>query len=185
MTSENNKLHLSKQYNCWSLRYSRSITCRRCSNYIFILDLTPGFIGLGNDNCKMRQETFKFLDLVCLFSDVDRYEFCIFWVLGPFKSNIFKHECIAGTHTNFMKTLKGPTIENSSQQHCLLLEIWRYIWLWIFLCNMSPWLTWASAHHASLVVGIVGAAIHQVTTLVPHTQLTAVGQRQGDGSCCA
>ena len=21
--------------------------CRRCSNYIFILDLTPGFIGLG------------------------------------------------------------------------------------------------------------------------------------------
>ena len=50
-------------------------------------------------------------------SDSDRYKFCIFWVLGPFKSNIFKHECKAGTHTNFMKTLKGPIIENSSQQH--------------------------------------------------------------------
>ena len=35
--------------------------CRRCSNYIFILDLTPGSSGLGNDNCKTTQETFKFL----------------------------------------------------------------------------------------------------------------------------
>ena len=32
--------HLSKQYNGWSLRCSWSIACRRCSNYIFILDLT-------------------------------------------------------------------------------------------------------------------------------------------------
>ena len=31
--------------NCRSLRCSWSIACRRCSNYIFILDLTPGFIG--------------------------------------------------------------------------------------------------------------------------------------------
>ena len=27
------------------------VTCRRCSNYIFIIDLTPGFNGLGKDNC--------------------------------------------------------------------------------------------------------------------------------------
>ena len=33
---------------------------RRCSNYIFILDLTPGFIGLGKDNFKTRRGTFKF-----------------------------------------------------------------------------------------------------------------------------
>ena len=46
------KPHLSRQYNCWSLRCSWSITCRRCSNFIFILDLTPGFSGLGKDNCK-------------------------------------------------------------------------------------------------------------------------------------
>ena len=33
------------QQNCWSLRYSWSIACRRCSSYIFILDWTPGFNG--------------------------------------------------------------------------------------------------------------------------------------------
>ena len=50
--------------NCWSLRCSWGIVCRRCSNYIFILDLTPGFNGLGQNNCKTRAEIFKFLDLV-------------------------------------------------------------------------------------------------------------------------
>ena len=34
--------------------------CRRCSNYIFILDLKHAFIELSEDNCKTRQETFKF-----------------------------------------------------------------------------------------------------------------------------
>ena len=37
---------------------------RRCPNCIFFLDLTPGFIGLGKDNFKTRQGTFKFDDLV-------------------------------------------------------------------------------------------------------------------------
>ena len=32
------------------------VTCRRCSNYIFILYLTTGFSGLGNNNCKTRQK---------------------------------------------------------------------------------------------------------------------------------
>ena len=36
------------------------------SNYIFILDLTPDFNGLGKDNCKMRRDSFKFWDLVHL-----------------------------------------------------------------------------------------------------------------------
>ena len=49
-----------------------SIACRRCSNYIFILDLTPGFIGLDKDNCKMRRETFKFGDLVHLILETLR-----------------------------------------------------------------------------------------------------------------
>ena len=40
------------------------------ANYIFILDLTPGFNGLGKDNCKMRWETFKFGDWVCLILEV-------------------------------------------------------------------------------------------------------------------
>ena len=36
-----------------------SIACRRCSNYIFILYLTPSFNELGKDNCKTRREIFN------------------------------------------------------------------------------------------------------------------------------
>ena len=61
------------QLNCWSLRCSWSIACRRCSNYIFILNLTPGFNGLGKDNYKMRREAFKFWDLVRLILETLRY----------------------------------------------------------------------------------------------------------------
>ena len=56
-----------------SLRCSWSIACRRCSNYIFILDLIPGFNGLGKDDCKTRQETFNFWDLVLLIQEVLGY----------------------------------------------------------------------------------------------------------------
>ena len=41
-------------------------TCRRCSNYVFILDLTFGFKGLSKDNRKTVRESFKFWDLVQL-----------------------------------------------------------------------------------------------------------------------
>ena len=46
--------------------------CRRCSNYIFIPDLTSGFNELGEDNCKTRRGTFKFWDL-CLILEIWRY----------------------------------------------------------------------------------------------------------------
>ena len=46
---------------------------RRCSNYIFILDLTHGFNGLGKGNCKMKWEIFSFWDLVCLVIEVWQY----------------------------------------------------------------------------------------------------------------
>ena len=39
-------------------------------NYIFILDLTPGFNGLGKKNCKTRRESFQFGDLVCLILEI-------------------------------------------------------------------------------------------------------------------
>ena len=45
---------------------------RRCSNYIFILDLTPGFNGLGKGNCKTRRESFNFGDLVPLILQILR-----------------------------------------------------------------------------------------------------------------
>ena len=57
------------QWNCWSLRCIWSIACRRCSNYIFTLDLTPGFSGLGRDNCKTRRKSFKFWDFVSYIRD--------------------------------------------------------------------------------------------------------------------
>ena len=66
------KTHLSRQWNSRSLRCSWSIGCRRCSNYIFILDLTPGFTGLGEDNCTTR-ETSKFGDLVRLILEIYGY----------------------------------------------------------------------------------------------------------------
>ena len=37
---------------------------------IFIVDLTPGFNGLGKDNCKTRPESFKFWNLVQLILEV-------------------------------------------------------------------------------------------------------------------
>ena len=40
------------------------------SNYIFILDLTTGFIGLDKDNCTTRRETSKFGDLVRLILEI-------------------------------------------------------------------------------------------------------------------
>ena len=68
-------MHLCRQYNFWSLRCSWSIACQHCSNYIFILDLTPGFNRFGRDKCKTRRETFKFLDLVHLILDILWYNF--------------------------------------------------------------------------------------------------------------
>ena len=43
---------------------------RRCSNYLFILDLTQGFYGFDKDNWKTRRETFKFRDFVRLILDI-------------------------------------------------------------------------------------------------------------------
>ena len=45
------KAHLRRLLSSWLLRWSWSIACRHCSNYIFILDLTPSFNELGKDSC--------------------------------------------------------------------------------------------------------------------------------------
>ena len=49
------------------------IACRCCSNYIFKLDLTPGFNGPGKSNSKMRWQWFKFCALVWLTLEILRY----------------------------------------------------------------------------------------------------------------
>ena len=70
---------------CWST------ACRRCFNYIFIHDLTPGFNGLGKDNCKKRWETFRFWDLVWLILEVWQYIYANhYWLLDfTFLSNLY------------------------------------------------------------------------------------------------
>ena len=60
------KWHHGWQQNCWSLRCSWSIACQPCSNYIFILNLTPGFNGLAKGSCKTKRQSLKFWDSVCL-----------------------------------------------------------------------------------------------------------------------
>ena len=40
--------------------------CRRCSNYILVLDLTTGSKGFGKDGRKTVRESFKCWDLVRL-----------------------------------------------------------------------------------------------------------------------
>ena len=89
---------------CWSLRCSWSIACRRCSNYIFVLDLTPGFNGLGKDNSKTRRKIHKCWDLVPLLLEIWR---CImlmgcFITLGELPQWIFVQLQIRGwwAHSN-------------------------------------------------------------------------------------
>ena len=63
-------MHLSRKQNCSSLRCSWSIACRRCSNYIFILDLIPRFNISHKDNYKTGRE---FWDLVRLILEIWRH----------------------------------------------------------------------------------------------------------------
>ena len=48
-------------------------TYRRYSNYIFILNWTPGSNGLAKGNGKTRQQSLKFADLVRLILEILRY----------------------------------------------------------------------------------------------------------------
>ena len=47
--------------------------------YIFILDLTPGFNGLGKDSWKTRLELFVFWCLVQLILEILRYKQIVIW----------------------------------------------------------------------------------------------------------
>ena len=67
-----NMIRIIRQLNCWSLICSWSIACRHCSNYIFILDLAPGFNILHKDKCKLRREVFKISEFVRLILEILR-----------------------------------------------------------------------------------------------------------------
>ena len=56
-------LHI-QYHGCWYPGYFCHQGISSHGTVFSILDLTPGFNGLCKDNCKMRQETLKFLDLM-------------------------------------------------------------------------------------------------------------------------
>ena len=113
-------MHLGRQLNCWSIRCSWSIACRRCSIYIVILFLTPGFNRMGKDKCKTRWESFKFWDLVHLILEILKYVWGICTLRlrqdgHHFADDIFK--CIFLNENNFISIEislkyipKGPII---------------------------------------------------------------------------
>ena len=91
----------------WQARFVWRYACRRCSNCIFILDSTPGFNGLGKDNCKTRRKTLRFWDSVRPVLEVWQYiwylEICIalvrshdrlstqsYWQFNCLSKNVFR-----------------------------------------------------------------------------------------------
>ena len=42
---------------------------------------SPGFIGLGKDNCKTRRKSFKFGDLLHLILEILQYIWSVYWEL--------------------------------------------------------------------------------------------------------
>ena len=84
-----------RQLNCRSLRCSWSIACRRCSNYIFILDLTSGFKGLGKGDFKTRWESFKFWDLVRLILETLLYFQYLFVLIHVAECDYERFQCLS------------------------------------------------------------------------------------------
>ena len=97
----NNKPEIGPVDHDFDKRYT---ACRRCSNWIFIIDLTPGFNGLGKDNYKTRREPFKFGDLVRLISEIysirKRFNvFCIVSFAASFLLNRHVFNCSPTAYT--------------------------------------------------------------------------------------
>ena len=108
-------------------RCSRSTACRRYSNFIFILDLTHGFNGLGKDNRKTRRETYKFGDSVRLILDV--YFGCGYrslWTYHSFLPNMITQHCYINCG------LYKPPFK---LQQVALIKF--YVDLYLYLCSKS------------------------------------------------
>ena len=121
--SNTRRILFSKQLNCLSLRCSWSNACRRCSNYIFILDLTPGFNGLGKDKYNMRRETSKFWDLVRLILETLRYMHkCTELSLVQIMMSLNRHQAV--TWNNAALLLVRPSVTHLNYYST---NIWKYI----------------------------------------------------------
>ena len=110
------KTHLCRQCNRWSLRCSWSTACWCCSNYIFILNLTPGFNGLGRDYCRTRRDSFEFWDQVCLILESLRYV--------PLLTRLRRGVVIKVRH---LAAINDTAILVTSFIRSLLLPIWMLV----------------------------------------------------------
>ena len=86
--------------------------------YIFILDLTPGFSGLGTDNCKTRRESFKFWHLVRLILETLRY----FYKIEIFSYGAMNEQSFSSLH---------PSTYNESILFHGLLFLFLLRWTWL------------------------------------------------------
>ena len=84
------KIHVIKEIKIFA--------CRRCFNYIFILDLTPSFNKLRKDKCKMKWDTYTFWNLVRLILEIWRH---IPWVQNS------KSQCNVSVYIWSMATATG------------------------------------------------------------------------------
>ena len=102
------------------------IACRRCSNYIFILDLTPGFKGLGKDDFKTRWDSFQFWDLVRLILETLRYTALndFMWLACPLLTGLF--QCQRGNHMIDLFSMKYGYIQTHRSQ-TLRIEVYECV----------------------------------------------------------
>ena len=119
--------------NCWSLRCSWSIACRRCSNYIFILNLTPGFNGLGKDTFKVRREAFKFWDLVRLILETLRY---IHWKVAT--TDMWKRTNLKNPTMHLFHIPWYATLQQKCAHFCSQVVFTNSVWQTLHLMNVLP-----------------------------------------------
>ena len=105
--------------------------CRRCSNYIFIPDLTHGFNRLCKDIFKARRESFKSRDLEPLVLDIlqlvqSKRILCL-WptILGVFMESGVKIQCLKFMSAWMMRLIQRGVLLMCSQH--MSGSPW---WLW-------------------------------------------------------
>ena len=157
------------------------IADRQCSNYIFILNLTPGFNGLSEENCTRIQEKFKLWDLVRLILEVLRYMLSpvsmplpavshiasnIFYIIWLRYNNqgILTHWCL-GNMTCYFNSLTPGKFEWNFRY--LILQIILVIDGWGICCELAlRWMSLDLTDGKSRLVQVM-AWCHQVTSHYP------------------
>ena len=117
-----NYLHLSRQYTCWSFRCSWSSADRRCSNYIFILDLTP---GLNWAKTAARRDE-KPLNIAIWWALYQRFN-------GYHINNIFFVSISRFIYILYVRVYHAYFVLS-----CCLMHILLFLLLCVFDSNMNP-----------------------------------------------